>query len=183
MAEWNAGIFRRRAVTPSSTDDAGRAALDACRAALGRRRRRRRHRTCRRPVRNDKAAVGRQATAESANDAENYPADAPDKMKTCAAEFGWDFPYLYDASQEVAKAYKAACTPDFYLFDADFKLVYRGRFDESNPKNGKAVTGADLKQAIANLLTGEEPASEQTPSMGCNIKWIAGNEPDYAPGL
>ncbi len=117
--------------------------------------------------------------AISSNDVENYPADAPDKMVEVVREEGYPFPYLYDESQEVAKLYEAACTPDFYLFDGDQKLVYRGQFDSSRPGNGQEVTGEDLERAIVALMEGEEPVSPQIPSIGCNIKWKAGNAPDY----
>ncbi len=109
--------------------------------------------------------------AISSNDIENYPMDAPDKMKVFAEEKGFTFPYLYDESQDVAKAYDAACTPDIYLFDKDKKLVYRGQFDGSRPQSGKPVTGEDLGAAIDALLIGEEVSSNQIPSIGCNIKW------------
>lgn len=111
--------------------------------------------------------------AVSSNDAETYPADAPDKMAEDAATFGYSFPYLYDESQEVAKAFDAACTPDFFVFDRDGKLAYRGQFDDSRPGNGKEVTGADLKAAVRALLSGGKPSVDQKPSIGCNIKWRA----------
>ncbi|WP_067587746.1 thioredoxin family protein [Endozoicomonas ascidiicola] len=105
--------------------------------------------------------------AISANDAENYPQDRPELM----AEKPYGFPYLYDESQEVAKAYKAECTPDFFLFDGDLKCVYRGRFDDSKPGNGKPVTGSDLREVMTALLKGKPINQNQQPSMGCNIKW------------
>lgn len=117
--------------------------------------------------------------AINSNDIENYPADGPEKMKQEAARRGYTFPYLLDADQGVAKAYKAACTPDFYLFDADRKLVYRGQLDGSRPGNGVAVDGGDLRGAIDALLSGEPVPDDQVPSRGCNIKWMAGNEPPY----
>jgi peroxiredoxin len=117
--------------------------------------------------------------AISANDVEKYPQDSPEKMKEFAAENGWDFPYLYDASQEVAKAYRAACTPDFFLFDGDRKLVYRGQLDDSRPESGIPVTGADLRAALDRVLAGEAVPPAQKPSLGCNIKWKPGNEPEY----
>ncbi|HKL18659.1 MAG TPA: thioredoxin family protein [Halalkalibaculum sp.] len=117
--------------------------------------------------------------AISSNDVENYPQDAPEKMAEDAEHFGYPFPYLYDESQEVAKAYKAACTPDLYLFDENRELVYRGQFDESRPGNDKPVTGDDLREAIDLLLEEGEIMEDQIPSMGCNIKWKPGNEPDY----
>lgn len=109
--------------------------------------------------------------AISSNDIVNYPADAPDKMTLFAQEYGFDFPYLYDESQKIAKAYDAACTPDFYLFDENAMLVYRGRLDESRPGNQVPVTGEDLKGAIDALIDGATIAEKQYPSMGCNIKW------------
>ncbi|MCB4808694.1 thioredoxin family protein [Tamlana sp. 62-3] len=109
--------------------------------------------------------------AISSNDVVNYPQDAPDKMTIHAEVNNYPFPYLYDETQEVAKAYDAACTPDFYLFDHDLKLVYRGQLDDSRPGNGLAVTGNDLKHAIACLLTDKKNQSIQKPSIGCNIKW------------
>ena len=109
--------------------------------------------------------------AISANDAENYPEDNPAGLKKQAKENGFTFPYLHDESQNVAKAYNAACTPDPYLFDADFKLVYRGQYDDSRPGNGVPVTGKDLRAAIDAVLAGKPVAKEQKPSIGCNIKW------------
>ena len=117
--------------------------------------------------------------AISANDVSTHPDDSPAKMAEEAEAAGYTFPYLYDETQEVAKAYTAACTPDFFLFDGDRRLVYRGRFDESTPGNDKPVTGADLRAAADAVLAGDTPAAEQLPSMGCNIKWRAGNEPAY----
>lgn len=113
------------------------------------------------------------------NDVANYPADAPDKMTETADEAGYDFPYLHDETQAVAKAYHAACTPDFFLFDSDLKLVYRGQLDDSRPGNGIAVTGNDLRNAIEALANGEPIAELQKPSIGCNIKWVKGQEPAY----
>ena len=109
--------------------------------------------------------------AISSNDVENYPADAPDKMTELAKEVGYNFPYLYDESQDVAKAYDAACTPDFYVFDGDLKLAYRGRLDASRPNSGVALTGEDLRAAIDAVLTNESVTDLQYPSAGCNIKW------------
>ena len=113
------------------------------------------------------------------NDVANYPEDAPAKMKEDAERFDYAFPYLHDETQGVAKAYRAACTPDFFLFDAGHRLVYRGQFDESRPDSGIPVTGADLRAAVEAVLGGGSPAAEQQPSIGCNIKWRAGNEPEY----
>jgi len=118
--------------------------------------------------------------AISANDIETHPGDAPDRMKQEAQSRGYVFPYLYDETQEVAKAYSAACTPDFFLFGADMKLVYRGQLDDSRPGNGLPVTGKDLRGAIDAVLAGKKPATPQRPSVGCNIKWKRGNEPVYA---
>ena len=115
----------------------------------------------------------------SANDVAGYPDDSPEKMAALAQRFGFEFPYLYDESQQVALAYRAACTPDFFLFDAAHRLVYRGQYDGARPGNGVAVDGRDLRQAVAALLGGSEIPAEQIPSVGCNIKWRAGNEPDY----
>ena len=109
--------------------------------------------------------------AISANDVENYPQDAPDLMKEVANKNGYSFPYLYDETQEVAKAYEAACTPDFYLFDGHMKLYYRGQLDASRPGNDIPVTGKDLRSAIDDLIEGKPSPSEQLPSIGCNIKW------------
>lgn len=109
--------------------------------------------------------------AISSNDVANYPEDSPEKMKELANELGNFFPYLYDETQEIAKAYQAACTPDFYVFDGDLKCVYRGRFDNATPKNEQPVTGADLKKALDYLLSNQGIVEEQLPSIGCNIKW------------
>ena len=117
--------------------------------------------------------------AISSNDVENYPDDSPEKMKEDAEKFGYPFPYLFDEDQEVAKAYKAACTPDFFLFDDNMELYYRGQFDDSRPKNGVKPTGKDLREATDKLLKGEPIPENQTPSIGCNIKWKKGNEPEY----
>jgi len=117
--------------------------------------------------------------AISANDVATHPADSPEQMVREAEERGYPFPYLYDDSQEVAQAYHAACTPDFYLFDADRRLVYRGQLDSSRPGSDVPVTGADLRAAIDALLAGRPGPAAQTPSIGCNIKWKAGNEPPY----
>ncbi|SHJ81567.1 Peroxiredoxin [Rubritalea squalenifaciens DSM 18772] len=122
---------------------------------------------------------GVSTVAISANDIEKYPQDAPDKMAEFAKEYGWDFPYLYDESQGVAKSYYAACTPDFFLLDGDGCLYYAGQFDDSRPKNSLPVDGKDLKIAIRDLLE-DAPASTATrPATGCNIKWKPGNEPSY----
>lgn len=115
----------------------------------------------------------------SSNDVENYPEDGPRKMAEEAKAAGYTFPYLYDASQAIAKAYRAACTPDFFLFGSDRRLVYRGQFDDSRPGNGIPVTGKDLRAALDLLLAGRPASADQKPSLGCNIKWKPGNEPEY----
>ena len=115
----------------------------------------------------------------NSNDIANYPDDAPEKMAEEIKQVGYTFPYLYDESQEVAKAYRAACTPDFYLFDGDRRLVYRGQFDASRPGSGRPVTGADLRTALDAVLAGRPVPSNQRPSLGCNIKWKRGNAPQY----
>jgi len=115
----------------------------------------------------------------NANDVANYPDDSPAKMKEEAKSAGYLFPYLYDETQAVAKAYRAACTPDIYLFDKGRKLVYRGQLDESRPGNGIPVTGKDLRAALDAVLAGKPVSPNQKASMGCNIKWKSGNEPDY----
>ena len=115
----------------------------------------------------------------NANDSDSYPEDAPEYMKRDAEEYGYTFPYLIDSSQETAKAYTAACTPDFFLFDRDRKLVYRGQMDDSRPGNGKPLKGKDLKNALDAVLESSPVSEEQKPSMGCNIKWKPGKEPDY----
>lgn len=117
--------------------------------------------------------------AISSNDVVRYPADAPAQMASEAKAAGYVFPYLYDESQEVAKAYKAACTPDFYVFDAQQKLAYRGQLDDSRPGNGIPVSGRDLRAALDAVLTGRPVPAPQKPSIGCNIKWKPGNEPPY----
>ena len=118
--------------------------------------------------------------AINANDAERYPADAPQRMAEEAKARHYPFPYLYDESQEVAKAFWAACTPEFYLFDQNRKLAYRGRLDSSTPGNDLPTTGDELRAALDALLGGKPPLPSQEPGMGCNIKWKPGNEPDYA---
>jgi peroxiredoxin len=115
----------------------------------------------------------------SSNDVTAYPDDGPEQMKVEAQTQGYKFPYLYDQSQAVAQAYHAACTPDFYLFDAQFKLIYRGQMDDTRPKQGQVATGQDLRVAIDALLAGQALPSVQKPSIGCNIKWRPGNEPKY----
>ena len=117
--------------------------------------------------------------AISSNDVASHPDDSPAKMAEEAAARGYTFPYLYDETQEVAKAYRAACTPDFYVFDREQVLAYRGQMDSSRPDSGIPVTGEDLRAALDAVLEGRPAADEQTPSIGCNIKWKAGNEPNY----
>ncbi len=135
-------------------------------------------------VRHELAAMAREYQARgvafvaiSANDTEAYPADDMEHMRQEVAEVGYPFPYLLDESQAVAKAYDAACTPDFYLFDSGHALVYRGQLDGSRPKNDIPVSGADLRDAMDAVLAGRQPSQQQVPSIGCNIKWKPGNEP------
>ena len=117
--------------------------------------------------------------AINSNDIEEYPEDSPEKMAEDALKYSYPFPYLYDESQDVAKAYKAACTPDFFLYDKNRNLVYRGQYDSSRPKNNSPITGVDLRKATNALIKGSLINIEQKPSMGCNIKWKKGKEPDY----
>lgn len=127
----------------------------------------------------DYAVRGVASVGISSNDVAGYPQDSPELMRTEARDAGYAFPYLYDETQEVAKAYRAACTPDFYVFNADRRLAYRGQLDDSRPSSGVPVTGVDLRAALDALLAGKAPAPEQKASLGCNIKWKPGNEPDY----
>jgi peroxiredoxin len=138
-------------------------------------------------VRHELARLGRDYQARgvavvgiSSNDVAAYPDDSPEKMRQEKAEVGYTFPYLYDESQEVAQAYQAACTPDFFLFDGNQKLVYRGQLDDSRPGNPIPVTGKDLRAALDAVLAGAPALEKQRPSMGCNIKWKPGREPRYA---
>jgi thiol-disulfide isomerase/thioredoxin len=124
-------------------------------------------------------AKGAAIAAISSNDARSFPDDSPAKMAEEIKTAGYTFPYLYDETQAVAKAYRAACTPDFFLFDKARKLVYRGQFDDSRPENGKPVTGKDLRAALDAVLAGKPVSPDQLPSLGCNIKWKPGSEPDY----
>lgn len=140
-------------------------------------------------IQHELAAIGREYSpkgiamvAINANDPIAYPQDSVEKMREVAAQFGYTFPYLYDATQEVAKAYRAACTPDFFLFDGDRRLVYRGQLDDSRPGSKTPVTGRDLRRAMDDLLAQRPLVEEQRPSMGCNIKWRSGNAPDYFSG-
>jgi peroxiredoxin len=135
-------------------------------------------------VRHELAALAREYQAQgvavvgiSSNDSIAYPADGPELMAVEKKEIGYSFPYLFDESQDIAKAYHAACTPDFYVFDRDLLLVYRGQMDDSRPGNGIKVTGKDLRAALDAVLAGQPVATDQRPSIGCNIKWKPGNEP------
>lgn len=127
----------------------------------------------------DYQAKGVAIVGISSNDIQNHPDDSPAKMAEEIKQRGYTFPYLYDESQAVAKAYRAACTPDFYVFDKDQKLAYRGQLDASRPGNGVPVTGADLRAALDAVLAGKAASEDQKASIGCNIKWAAGNAPDY----
>ena len=139
-------------------------------------------------LRAELAAVGREYQARgvaivaiNSNDVANYPDDSPAKMKEEKAAAGYTFPYLFDETQAVAKAYRAACTPDFFLFDGAHRLVYRGQFDDSRPRVEKIlpVTGKDIRAALDAVLSGQPVSPDQKPGLGCNIKWKPGNEPDY----
>lgn len=127
----------------------------------------------------DYQARGVAVVGISSNDVSNHPADSPEQMVHEVEERGYTFPYLYDETQEVAKAYKAACTPDFYVFDKDQLLVYRGQLDSSRPDSGVPLTGQDLRAALDAVLAGKPVSAQQRPSIGCNIKWKAGGEPTY----
>jgi peroxiredoxin len=127
----------------------------------------------------DYAAMDIGVVAISANDADAYPEDAPDSLKEMAETLGFNFPYCFDGDQEIAKAYTAACTPDFFLFDEARALVYRGQLDSSRPGNDVPVTGKDLRAAIDAVLADKPVETDQMPSLGCNIKWKIGNEPAY----
>ncbi|WP_013324469.1 thioredoxin family protein [Gloeothece verrucosa] len=127
----------------------------------------------------DYSQKGLGLVAISANDVANYPNDSPEKLKAMAQELGFNFPFCYDETQAIAKAYTAACTPDFFLFDRKRKLVYRGQLDDSRPGNNKPVSGKDLRAAIEAVLAGKPVGPDQKPSIGCNIKWKPGNEPSY----
>lgn len=117
--------------------------------------------------------------AINANSTITHPQDGPDEMKKIVEQYRWEFPYLFDESQNIAKAYRAACTPDFFLFDESHLLVYRGQYDDSRPKNDKKINGKDLRNALDALLEGRPISQNQKPSMGCNIKWHPGKEPQY----
>jgi len=126
------------------------------------------------------ASVGVGVVAISSNDEQTHPQDGPKFMAKEAASAGYEFPYLFDETQEVAKSFGAACTPDLYLFDAAHKLTYHGQFDASRPNSGIPVTGKDLREAVSLMLAKKPPIEEQRPSVGCNIKWRSGNAPSYA---
>jgi len=123
--------------------------------------------------------AGLAIVAISSNDVSNHPQDSPEQMVHEAEQRGYIFPYLYDEEQEVAKAYHAACTPDFFLFDGNHQLVYRGQFDSSRPDSGIPVSGEDLRQAVDAMLAGQPVSEDQKPSLGCNIKWKEQQAPDY----
>jgi thiol-disulfide isomerase/thioredoxin len=138
-------------------------------------------------IREELARIGRDygdrnvaVYAINSNDIAAHPADGPEQMKVEATTWGYTFPYLLDSSQDVAKAYRAACTPDFFVFDAERRLVYRGQLDASRPSNDVAVDGRDLRAALDAVLGGQAPGDRQVPSIGCNIKWKPGNAPDYS---
>jgi hypothetical protein len=122
-------------------------------------------------VANEAVARGIAAVAINSNDAQSYPQDGPDAMKRLAIDEGWRFPFLFDETQAVAKAFAAECTPDLYLFDEARTLVYRGQFDDSRPSNGRPVTGRDLRAALDAVASGRKPSEDQTASIGCGIKW------------
>ena len=122
-------------------------------------------------------AMGAAVVAINSNDADAYPADSPPHMRTFAEENGWHFPYLVDETQQVAHAYGAACTPDFFVYDAERRLAYRGQFDDARPSKPTPVTGDDLVRAVTRVVAGEPAGEPQHPSMGCNIKWRPGNQP------
>lgn len=128
----------------------------------------------------DYTRKGVAVVAISSNDVSTHPSDGPEQMAEDATRQGYCFPYLFDETQAVAKAFRAACTPEFYVFDSAGRLAYRGQFDDSRPSNGKPVTGADVSAALNALLAGSKPSEDQKPSIGCNVKWKQGNAPDYA---
>jgi thiol-disulfide isomerase/thioredoxin len=125
------------------------------------------------------APRGVEFVAINSNDVEKYPQDGPEEMRALALERGWSFPFLLDETQAVAQAFRAACTPDFFVFGGDRRLAYRGRLDASRPENDVPLTGEDLRAALDAVLEGRLPSGAQEPSMGCNIKWRVGHEPDY----
>ena len=126
------------------------------------------------------AAQGVHTVAINPNDFERYPQDSPEAMVTFAAEHGWQFPYLLDRTQKTAKAYGAACTPDFFLIDSNHRIFYTGQFDDSRPRSDKRAHGGDLNEAVRRMLNGESPLARPYPSSGCSIKWIPGNEPTWS---
>jgi thiol-disulfide isomerase/thioredoxin len=130
-------------------------------------------------IANDYIPKGAAVVAINSNDVASHPEDKPENMKKLAASKGWRFPFLFDETQEIAKAFNAACTPDFFLFDAKGGLAYRGQLDDSRPGNAIPVTGKDLRSALDAVLAGKPAARVQRPSIGCNIKWKSGNEPPY----
>jgi peroxiredoxin len=127
----------------------------------------------------DYSGSGLAMVAISSNDAEKYPDDSPESLSSMSRHLGFSFPLLYDETQAVAQAFTAACTPDFFLFDRNCQLVYRGQLDDSRPGNGRPITGSDLRNAIDAALLGKSVSADQKPSIGCNIKWKPGNEPSY----
>jgi thiol-disulfide isomerase/thioredoxin len=127
----------------------------------------------------DYAPKGIGVVAINSNDVDAYPQDGPENMRSLANAEGWDFPFLYDETQEVAKSFRAACTPDFFAFDAGGRLAYRGQLDPSRPGSQTPVTGRDLREALDAILAGRKPNADQKPSLGCNIKWKPGQKPDY----
>ena len=127
----------------------------------------------------DYSSKGAAFIAINSNSLESHPQDGPEHMAELVRELGWEFPFLFDETQEVAKSYHAACTPDFFVFDREMRLAYRGQLDDSRPSLDKPVTGADLRAAIDAVLAGNPAPKEQRPSIGCNIKWKPGNEPEY----
>jgi peroxiredoxin len=130
-------------------------------------------------VARDYREKGVAVVAINSNDVASHPDDSPQKMAQEVKSRGYEFPYLFDETQQVAQTYRAACTPDFYIFDKDQKLAYRGQLDDSRPDSGIPLTGKDLRAALDAVVAGRPAAGEQKPSIGCNIKWKAGNEPDY----
>jgi len=137
-------------------------------------------------VRDELARFGREYSEKSvqiiainSNNIDAYPADSPENMRKTAAEWGLAFPYVFDEDQSVAKAYRAACTPDLFVFDGEQRLIYRGQLDDSRPSNNKPIDGRDLRAALDALLAGQPVSENQRPSIGCSIKWKPGNEPDY----
>ncbi len=137
-------------------------------------------------VRDELARIGRdyseksvQIIAINSNNVDAYPADSPENMRKTAAAWGLAFPYVFDEDQSVAKAYRAACTPDLFVFDGEQRLIYRGQLDDSRPSNNKPIDGRDLRAALDAILAGQPVSENQRPSIGCSIKWKSGNEPDY----